>query len=70
MVSKIRSLKTLSKFVMISILIVIIYAIFEFISSIIYGVSHDVLTGCMFGLFGTEIASCGFIKIYKMKTEG
>lgn len=69
MVQKFNSQETLTKFVIISLLIVIIYSICEFIFSIITGVSHDVLTTCIFALFGTEIAVCGFIKIFKIKKE-
>ena len=70
MVKRFNSQKTLTKFVIVSLIIVIIYSISEFIFSIITGVSHDVLTGCMFALWGTEIAVCGFIKIFKIKEGG
>ena len=63
------SQKSLTKFVIISLLIVVIYSICEFIFSILTGVTHDVLTGCIFGLFGTEIATCGLIKIFKLKED-
>ena len=63
------SQKTLTKFVIMSLIIVIIYSICEFIVSVITGVSHDVLTTCVFALFGTEIAACGLIKIFKIKEE-
>ena len=69
MIDKFNTQKTLTKFVIISIIIVLIYSVCEFIFSIITGVSHDVLTGCIFGLFGTEIAVCGFIKIFKIRRE-
>ena len=68
MVKKFNSLKNLTKAVTISIIIVIIYSISEFISGCL-GASHEVLTGCVFGLFGTELAACGFIKIFKIKKE-
>lgn len=67
MVKKFNSLKTLSKFVAFSIFVVIIYAIMEFISAIVFQVSHETLTTCIFTLFGTELATCGFIKIFKLK---
>ena len=69
MFKRFNNCKTLTKFVIISLIIVIIYSICEFIFSIITGVSHDVLTTCIFALFGTEIAACGFIKIFKLKEE-
>ena len=67
MVKKFNSQKSLTKFVIISLIIVIIYSICEFVFAITSGISHDILTGCIFGLFGTEIAVCGFIKIFKIK---
>ena len=69
MVRIFNSYKSLTKFVIISLAIVIIYTISEFICSIKFGVHHDILTGCIFGLFGTEIAVCGFIKIFKIRKE-
>ena len=47
----------------------IIYTIAEFICSLATGIAHDTLTGCIFALFGTEIAVCGFIKIFKIKED-
>lgn len=69
MINKFNNSQSLTKFVMISLLIVIIYTIAEFICSIASGVVHDTLTSCIFALFGTEIAVCGFIKIFKIKEE-
>lgn len=69
MINKFNNFETLTKFVIISLLIVIIYTLAEFICSIVTGISHDTLTGCIFALFGTEIAVCGFIKIFKIKEE-
>lgn len=66
---KLSSMKTLTKFVLLSIIVVLIYSIAEFISSIVFQVSHEVLTGCIYAFFGTEIAACGFIKIFKIKKE-
>lgn len=69
MIRKFNSQKSLTKFVIISLSIVIIYTICEFIVSTLTGVYHDVLTGFIFGLFGTEIAVCGYIKIFKLKED-
>ena len=68
MVKKFNSMKNLTKAVTVSICIILLYAISEFISGL-FGLYHDVLTGCMFALFGTELAACGFIKIFKIKEE-
>lgn len=59
--------KALSKYVNLSIIIVILYTIIEFIVSTKTGESHDVLTGFVYGFFGTEVAMSGFIKIHKIK---
>lgn len=67
MLKRIGTIKNLTKFVLISIILLVVYTIIEFICSILYGFSHDVLTGCVFAFFGTEIATCGFIKIFKLK---
>lgn len=69
MIKRFNNYKTLTKFVIISLIIVIIYSICEFVFSTITGVSHEVLTTCIFALFGTEIAACGLIKIFKLKGE-
>ena len=63
-------MKTLTKFVMISLFIILMYTISEFIYGITSGNQHEVLTGCTFALWGSEIAVCGFIKIFKIKKEG
>lgn len=68
MVKRFNSMENLTKAVTISIIIVIIYSIAEFISGCL-GMPHEILTGCIFGLFGTELAACGFIKIFKIKKE-
>jgi hypothetical protein len=68
MVKKFNSMKNLTKAVTISIIIIIIYSISEFISGI-FGLHHEVLTGCIFAFFGTELAACGFIKIFKIKED-
>lgn len=63
------TIKNLTKFVIFSIVFVAVYSIFEFVFSIIYGFSHDTLTTCIYAFFGTEIASCGLIKIFKIKGQ-
>ena len=63
------TIKNLTKFVVFSICFVVLYSIFEFVFSIKYGFSHDTLTTCIYTFFGTEIASCGLIKIFKIKGQ-
>lgn len=67
MVKKIGTLKDLTKYVIVSIVIVIIYSIAEFITSTITGISHDTLTTCIYAFFGGEIVTCGLIKIFKLR---
>lgn len=62
-------MKSLTKFVIFSIAILLIYTVSEFVSADIYGASHDTLTTCVFAAFGGEILSCALIKIFKLKTE-
>lgn len=67
MVKKIGTIKDLTKYVMFSIAVVIIYTIAEFIVSTITGISHDTLTVSVYGFFGGELVLCGFIKIFKIR---
>lgn len=72
-ISKKKKLAKLTKFLLSSIMIILIYSILEFIYSIRTGMSHDTLTTCMFAFFGTELASCTLVKIFniiKEKGEG
>jgi len=59
----------LANYIVFSIVIIIIYSIAEFVFSTITGISHETLTTCVYAFFGTEIASCAFIKVYKIKKE-
>lgn len=72
-ISKQKKLAKLTKFLLGSIAIILIYSILEFIYSIRTGMTHDTLTTCMFAFFGTELASCTLVKIFniiKEKGEG
>ena len=59
----------LGQWVALSISIVLIYCIAEFIISTITGMTHDTLTTCVFTFFGTEIGASAFIKVFKIKNE-
>lgn len=59
----------LANYIVFSIVIIIIYSIAEFVLSTITSISHETLTTCVYAFFGTEIASCAFIKVYKIKKE-
>ncbi len=62
-----RKLPDLDKYIIFSFAVMIIYTIFEFIFSIITGVSHDTLTSCLYGAFGGELLMCALIKRFKLK---
>jgi len=61
--------KSLTLYVVFSILVLIIFTITEFIVSTVSGTSHDTLTTCFFACFGGEILCCALIKIFKLKKE-
>lgn len=65
-----KTIPSLTKYIVFSITIVIVYSVIEFIFSITANTSHDVLTGCVYGFFGGEIVTCGLIKIFKLKGGG
>lgn len=60
---------SLTKYVIFSISIVLIYSIVEMIISTITGISHDTLTSCVYGFFAGEVVVCALIKIFKIKKE-
>lgn len=66
-ISRHKRMRSLTKYVVFSIAILIIYTAVEFIFSTITGVSHDTLTTCVYACFGGEILSCALIKIFKLK---
>ena len=67
MISKLKSIPSLTKYVVFSITLLIVYSIVEFIFSVRTGITHDTLTTCIFACFGGEILSCALIKIFKLK---
>lgn len=60
---------SLTKYVAFSISVVIVYTVAEMIVSTMSGVSHDVLSGCVYGFFAGEVAITGLIKIFKLRAE-
>ena len=64
-----KRIPSLTKYVVFSISVLMIYSIAEFTCSNIYGISHDTLTTCVYACFGGEILSCALIKIFKLKEE-
>lgn len=68
--SRRKKVPSLTKFVVFCITFVVLYTIAEFICAIKFGVSHDVLTGCVYGFFCGEVVMSGLIKIFKLKGDG
>lgn len=68
-----KRIPSLTKYVVFSIAILLIYSIAEFICSFVTAktgaLSHDTLTTCVYACFGGEILSCALIKIFKLKGE-
>lgn len=58
--------KTLTKCIAFSILVILLYTVFEFIISTVTGIHHEVLTDKLYMFFGTELVSCMLIKICKI----
>lgn len=69
MVKKIGTLKDLTKYVIFSMTVVIIYTIAEFVVSTITGVHHEILSGCVYGFWGGEMVLLALIKIFKLRRE-
>lgn len=69
MANKRITIKDLTKFVIFSISVVIIYTIAEFVVSTITGVSHEALSGCVYGFFAGEITLTAILKIFKLRKE-
>lgn len=59
--------RSLTLYVIFSILAIIVYTIIEQIISTTSGISHDTLTTCFYACFGGEILCCALIKIFKLK---
>lgn len=69
MVKRIGTLKDLTKYVIFSIGVVLLYTIAEFTVSTITGIQHDILSGCVYGFFGGELVLTSMIKIFKIRRE-
>lgn len=61
--------RSLTKYVIFSITILLLYTVAELVISITTGKSNDTLTTCLFACFGGEILSCALIKIFKLKED-
>ena len=61
--------RSLTKYVVFSIALLLVYSVVEFIFAVKTGNTHDTLTTCIFACFGGEILSCALIKIFKLKED-
>jgi len=59
--------RSLTKYVIFSIAILLLYTVAEFVFSTITGVSHPDLSTLIGSTFGGEILFCALIKIFKLK---
>lgn len=67
---KFNSMKSLTLFVIACLVLVIAYIVTAIIVQVITGIQlPDSLTVATLGLFGTELAVCGFLKIFKIRKE-
>lgn len=64
-----RRIRSLTKYVVFSIAVTIIYTVAEFVMSLKTGISHDVLSGCVYTFFAGELVLTGLIKIFKLREE-
>ena len=62
-----KKLNSLDKYVVFSIVLLLLFTIAEFIVSTITGIEHNTLCNVFFLTFGGEILSCALIKIFKLK---
>ena len=62
-----KRLKDLDKYVIFSIVILLVFTVAEFITSSVTNFSHDTLITCFYAAFGGEILSCALIKIFKLR---
>lgn len=67
---RIGTIKDLTKYVIFSISVVLIYSIAEFVTSTLTGIAHDTLTMAVYGFFGGEIVLTALIKIFKLTKGG
>lgn len=64
-----RRTPSLTKYVVFSITVLIVYIVVEMIVSTKTGISHPDLSALVGSTFGGEILFCALIKIYKLKEE-
>lgn len=63
-------MKSLTKFVIFSIFVVILYSVVDIVLQYRDVTLSDTLTTCIYGFFGGEVVTCALIKIFKLKERG
>lgn len=66
---EIKLMHGLDKYIIFSFACIILYTIVSIMLVIITGMTLDVLTTCVFSVFGGEILLCAMIKRFKLKEE-
>ena len=61
---------SLTKYVVFSISLVILYSTLDIILQCFDITLSDTLTTCVYGFFGGEVVTCALIKIFKLKEDG
>lgn len=64
-----NKIPSLTKYIIFSFAVLLIYSVIEFIFSTLTGISHDTLTTCLYACFGGEVLACALIKVFKLKEE-
>ena len=64
-----KHIPSLTKYVMFSIGVLLLYTMAEFTFAITTDKAHDTLTPCFYGCFGGEILACALIKIFKLRGD-
>lgn len=64
-----KNMPSLTKFIVFSFAVILIYTVVELILSTAFSISHDTLTTCLYACFGGEVLSCALIKVFKLKEE-
>lgn len=65
-----KKISNLDKYVIFSIVALLIYTVINQILCVKFCQTMDTLTTCFYAAFGGEILSCCLIKIFKLKDKG
>lgn len=65
-----KKLNKVDKYIIMSVILLLLYTIVDRVILVKTGLSSDTLTTCFFAAFGTEILSCCVIKSLNIHNEG